>query len=77
MVHSLSGIVLHRLHPGSRSSDTPTEANAVIGEMARPAREHDPAFCERIGEETPLLPGVSLSTRAFPTRERGFAPSLN
>jgi hypothetical protein len=34
----------------SRSSDTPTEASAVIGEMVRLAREHDPAFFERVGE---------------------------
>ena len=50
MVHSLSGLVLHRLHRMSRSSDTPTEASAVIGEMVRLAREHDPSFFERIGE---------------------------
>ncbi|MBK5256813.1 MAG: FAD-dependent thymidylate synthase, partial [Vicinamibacteria bacterium] len=50
MVHSISGIVLHRLYRMSRSSDTPTEASAVIGEMVRLAREHDPAFFERVGE---------------------------
>ncbi len=50
MVHSLSGLVLHRLYRMSRSSDTPTEAALVIGEMVRLAREHDPAFFERIGE---------------------------
>lgn len=50
MVHSLSGIVLHRLYRMSRSSDTPTEASLVIGEMVRLAREHDPAFFERVGE---------------------------
>lgn len=50
MVHSLSGIVLHRLYRMSRSSDTPTEASEVIGEMVRLAREHDPSFFERVGE---------------------------
>lgn len=50
MVHSISGIVLHRLYRMSRSSDTPTEASVVIGEMVKLAREHDPAFFERIGE---------------------------
>ena len=50
LVHSLSGIVLHRLYRMSRSSDTPTEASLVIGEMVRLAREHDPAFFERVGE---------------------------
>ena len=74
MVHSLSGIVLHRLHPGSRSSDTPTEANAVIGEMARPAREHDPAFCERIGEETPLSPWREPVHPCLPNTRAGLRP---
>lgn len=50
MVHSLSGIVLHRLYRMSRSSDTPAEVSAVIGEMVRLAREHDPAFFEKVGE---------------------------
>ena len=50
MVHSLSGLVLHRLYRMSRSSDTPTEASLIIGEMVRLAREHDPAFFEKIGE---------------------------
>ncbi|MEO8361048.1 MAG: FAD-dependent thymidylate synthase [Vicinamibacteria bacterium] len=51
MVHSLSGLVLHRLYRMSRSSDTPTEASLVIGEMVRLAREHDPAFFEKVGEQ--------------------------
>lgn len=50
MVHSISGIVLHRLYRMSRSSDTPAEASLVVGEMVRLAREHDPAFFERVGE---------------------------
>src|SRR4029077_16820152 len=47
---SISGLVLHRLYRMSRSSDTPAEASLVIGEMVRLAREHDPAFFERVGE---------------------------
>jgi thymidylate synthase ThyX len=50
MVHSISGLVLHRLYRMSRSSDTPTEATQIIGEMVRLSREHDPAFFERVGE---------------------------
>lgn len=50
MVHSLSGIVLHRLYRMSRSSDTPAEASDVIGEMVRLAREHDPDFFSKVGE---------------------------
>lgn len=51
MVHTLSGVVLHRLWRMSRSSDTPAEAHAVIGDMVRLAREHDPAFFERVSTE--------------------------
>jgi len=42
--------VLHRLYRMSRTSDTPTEASTVIGEMVRLAREHDPAFFDRVGD---------------------------
>jgi thymidylate synthase ThyX len=54
MVHTLSGVVLHRLWRMSRTSDTPHEASAVIGEMVRLATEHDPAFFEKVGVD-PLL----------------------
>ena len=43
MVHTLSGIVLHRLWRMQAASDTPTEARAVIGEMVARVREVDPA----------------------------------
>jgi thymidylate synthase ThyX len=49
MVHTLSGIVLHRLWRMAAASDTPTEARAVIGEMVARAREIDPQFFDRFG----------------------------
>ena len=47
MVHTLSGIVLHRLWRMAAASDTPGEARAVIGEMVARVREVDPQFFDR------------------------------
>ena len=44
MVHTLSGIVLHRLHRMAAASDTPAEARAVVGAMVARVREIDPQF---------------------------------
>ena len=51
MVHTLSGIVLHRLWRMSAASDTPSEARAVIGEMVSLVRGIDAQFFERFGTE--------------------------
>src|SRR5215471_1870629 len=51
MVHTVSGIVLHRLWRMSSASDTPSEARAVIGEMVSLVRGIDPQFFERFGTE--------------------------
>ncbi len=53
MVHTLSGIVLHRLWRMQAASDTPTEARAVIGEMVARVREVDAGFFERF-DNAPL-----------------------
>jgi thymidylate synthase ThyX len=47
MVHTLSGIVLHRLWRMQNASDTPAEARGVIGEMVARVREVDPEFFDR------------------------------
>src|ERR1700720_3703270 len=47
MVHTLSGIVLHRLWRMFAASDTLTEARAVLGEMVARVREIDPQFFDR------------------------------
>jgi len=51
MVHTVSGIVLHRLWRMSAASDTPSEARAVIGEMVAQVRAVDPQFFDRFGTE--------------------------
>ena len=51
MVHTISGIVLHRLWRMSAASDTPSEARAVIGEMVGLVRAVDPQFFERFGTQ--------------------------
>jgi thymidylate synthase ThyX len=53
MVHTLSGIVLHRLWRMQAASDTPAEGRAVIGEMVERVREIDPQFLDRF-DNAPL-----------------------
>ena len=50
MVHTISGITLHRLWRMHRASDTPTEAGQVVEQMVERVREVDPAFIEKIGK---------------------------
>ena len=49
MVHTVSGIVLHRLHRMVNTGDAPYEARVVISEMVRLVKEWDPQFFDRIG----------------------------
>jgi thymidylate synthase ThyX len=49
MVHTVSGIVLHRLNRMVNTGDAPAEARTVIGEMVRLVREWDPLFFEKVG----------------------------
>src|SRR5580704_9695826 len=51
MVHTLSGIVLHRLWRMCSASDTPSEARAVIGEMVAHVRQIDAQFFDRFGTQ--------------------------
>ena len=61
MVHTVSGIVLHRLWRMSAASDTPSEARLVIGEMVSQVRAIDSQFFDRFGtqplEEMPEFAG--------------------
>jgi thymidylate synthase ThyX len=63
MVHTISGIVLHRLWRMSAASDTPSEARAVIGEMVAQVRAVDSQFFDRFGtqplEEVPEWAAVN------------------
>ena len=47
MVHTLSGVVLHRLWRMQAASDTPTEARQVMSEMVARVREVDAQFFDR------------------------------
>ena len=51
MVHTVSGIVLHRLWRMCAASDTPSEARAVIGEMVAHVKNIDSQFFDRFGTE--------------------------
>ena len=51
MVHTVSGIVLHRLYRMQAASDTPSEARQVICEMVARVREVDPQFFDRFDNE--------------------------
>src|SRR5215475_10376869 len=51
MVHTISGIVLHRLWRMASASDTPSETRAVVGAMVGLVKELDPQFFERFGVE--------------------------
>ena len=49
MVHTVSGIVLHRLHRMVNTGDAPYEARQVVAEMVRLVKEWDPHFFDKIG----------------------------
>src|SRR6266481_8328544 len=51
MVHTVSGIVLHRLWRMCAASDTPSEARAIIGEMVALVKNIDAQFFDRFGTE--------------------------
>ena len=87
MVHTLSGIVLHRLWRMQAASDTPTEARQVVGEMVERVREVDPQFFDRFDntpmEELPEWRGLGDSpaggqafTRDFDARLAGRTSRL-
>jgi thymidylate synthase ThyX len=50
MVHTVSGIVLHRLHRMMRTGDCPRETAVVVSAMVDAVKTLDPAFFERVGQ---------------------------
>jgi thymidylate synthase ThyX len=50
MVHTVSGLVLHRLWRMCRTGDAPAETAAVVQAMVDLVRERDRDFFERVGE---------------------------
>jgi thymidylate synthase ThyX len=69
MVHTVSGIVLHRLHRMLHTGDTPVETARVVTAMVDKVRELDPAFFERVGQG-PIDPEGVVEAR-FPRVEGG------
>src|SRR6476646_3344941 len=49
MVHTISGIVLHRLLRMVNTGDAPHEARLVVNEMVRLVKEWDPHFFDKVG----------------------------
>jgi thymidylate synthase ThyX len=64
MVHTISGITLHRLRRMAAAGDTPHEAALVIGRMVELVREIDPLFFEKVGCEE--LRSDELPEAGFP-----------
>ena len=49
MVHTVSGLVLHRLQRMVNSGDAPYETGAVVSEMIRLVKAWDPFFFDKVG----------------------------
>lgn len=69
MVHTVSGIVLHRLHRMMLTGDVPAESAAVVQAMVDHVRRLDPAFFERVGEGP--LPEGEPAGPGFPAAAGG------
>ena len=69
MVHTVSGIVLHRLHRMMNTGDAPCETREVISEMVRLVKEWDPDFFEKVGLAP--IPEDEVAEASFPTPRRG------
>jgi len=81
MVHTISGIVLHRLWRMCAASDTPSEARAVIGAMVAHVKEIDSQFFDRFGteplEELPEWKNAMAQPSAGEPFAREFDAKLN
>jgi thymidylate synthase ThyX len=81
MVHTVSGIVLHRLWRMCSASDTPSEARAVIGDMVAHVRQVDPQFFDRFGlsplEELPEWKDVAPTRSEADAFAREFDTKLD
>jgi len=81
MVHTVSGIVLHRLWRMCAASDTPSEARAVIGAMVARVKEIDVQFFDRFGteplEELPEWKNAQTNVNAGEAFAREFDAKLN
>jgi thymidylate synthase ThyX len=69
MVHTVSGIVLHRLHRMMNTGDAPHETCEVVSEMVRLVREWDPNFFEKVGLAPLAADAVPETTIPAPRRK--------
>jgi thymidylate synthase ThyX len=69
MVHTVSGLVLHRLHRMLHAGDTPYEARVVIGQMVDLVKAFDPMFFAKVGLDT--LGAGDLPEAGFPRARAG------
>src|SRR5580698_3324965 len=80
MVHTISGIVLHRLWRMSAASDTPSESRAVVKDMVEEVKKIDPQFFERFGteplEERPEWSADTTNTQAGDAFAKEFDAKL-
>jgi thymidylate synthase ThyX len=64
MVHTVSGIVLHRLQRMVNTGDAPYETRIVVSEMVRLVKEWDPNFFDKVGVGE--LPADQVPEATFP-----------
>jgi thymidylate synthase ThyX len=69
MVHTVSGIVLHRLYRMMNTGDAPFETRDVVSEMVRLVKEWDPHFFEKVGLAP--LPADTVPEAQVPVTRRG------
>ncbi|MFQ5777650.1 MAG: FAD-dependent thymidylate synthase [Terriglobia bacterium] len=72
MVHTVSGIILHRLWRMQRAGDTPHEASQIVSQMVARVRDVDPQFFERIGKQP--LTDAELPESTFLRQPTNGAP---
>ena len=65
MVHTVSGIVLHRLYRMMRTGDTPVESARVVEAMVAQVKAVDPDFFDRVGQGP--IAAEALTEARFPT----------
>jgi len=69
MVHTVSGIVLHRLYRMANSGDSPYETRQIVFEMVRLVKEWDPHFFEKVGAGP--IPAGDLPEGGLPQPRQG------
>src|SRR5678815_1428655 len=69
MVHTVSGIVLHRLQRMMHTGDAPYETHVVISEMVRLVKEWDPLFFEKVGAG--IIEPADVTEATFPKPRSG------